>query len=551
MHSSTSHSSTSDADRLLGQMLDSRLRVLRCIGRGGMGTVYVAEHIGLGKQVAVKVLNAPYTGQAEVVSRLHSEARNAAAIASEHIVDIFDIGLTDSGQPYVVMELLHGESLAERLRRCTALSELDTLHIGRQLATALAAAHRSGIVHRDIKPENIFLCHRDGRDFVKLLDFGISKAVGPLADTDSPPDAEGSPAGGADEPGPPGPVASSDASDRPGRSVAADTPSGKGLAWRERGQVSEELLHRLTRTGAILGTPLYMSPEQARGERLDSRCDIYSLGVVLYECLTGSVPFLSTSYFGVIAKILTETPEPPSVRIPDRALSPALEQIVLGAMAAERSERYRTMDALLADLDRYQRGEPVQAFALARTAGRAGGRADASAGGDGLLADGVAGRRGGRRDRGPLPLLLPLLAGTLVVLLLGGLLVFWRGPQSQQVSAAVAPPLARVTSGSTTAAAPDSPGQAPQARSAPAHPAAAEPRPAAAVAPPSPAASPIERPAPRLSSPAAVESPPSRPSARPQAPRLKPARPEPELPPPMPMPLRDEQAPNPFVQHAP
>jgi len=414
-------------------MLDSRLRVLRCIGRGGMGTVYVAEHIGLGKQVAVKVLNAPYASQPDVVARLHSEARHAAAIASEHIVDVFDVGLTDSGQPYVVMELLQGESLAERLRRCTALSELDTLHIGRQLSSALSAAHRSGIVHRDIKPENIFLCHRAGRDFVKLLDFGISKAVGPAGEGATEPVAAGEPP--TDE------RAGSPAQARPPSASVAST----GDAQRAQLQVSQDLLQRLTRTGAILGTPLYMSPEQARGERLDSRCDIYSLGVVLYECLTGSVPFLATSYFGVIAKILTETPDPPSLRIPDRALSAALEQIVLRAMAPDRNERYQTMDALLADLDRYQRGEPIQGWNLTRSSGRAPGRRDAAG-------DSASQGRGPlawlwplRRDRGPLPLLLPLLAGTLVVLLLGGLLVFWRGPQPQHAQLQPALPIQPAT----------------------------------------------------------------------------------------------------------
>ena len=283
-------------DPVINQTLGGRLRVLRRIGEGGMGTVYVAEHIGLGKQVAVKVLNAQYAGQSDVVSRLHSEARHAAAIHNEHIVDVFDIGATDDGRPFVVMELLHGESLAERLRRCRVLSETDTLHIGRQLASALAVAHKSGIVHRDIKPENIFLCPRDSGDFVKVLDFGISKAA-------------------------PNALASGDGSDDGGR-VPAPT-----------------IDPRLTRTGAVLGTPLYMSPEQVRGEPLDHRVDVYALGVVLYECLTGTVPFLAPSYLAVVAKILTEAPERPSVRSPERALPAALEQIVLRAMAHDRGHR--------------------------------------------------------------------------------------------------------------------------------------------------------------------------------------------------------------------
>ena len=576
MHSSISHSSapSGDGDRLIGQMLDSRLRVLRCIGRGGMGTVYVAEHIGLGKQVAVKVLNAPYASQPDVVARLHSEARHAAAIASEHIVDVFDVGLTDSGQPYVVMELLQGESLAERLRRCTALSELDTLHIGRQLASALSAAHRSGIVHRDIKPENIFLCHRAGRDFVKLLDFGISKAVGPAGEGATEPVAALAPL--ADE------RAGSPAQDRPqsaSTSSAADT-------HRAQLQVSQDLLQRLTRTGAILGTPLYMSPEQARGERLDSRCDIYSLGVVLYECLTGSVPFLATSYFGVIAKILTETPDPPSLRIPDRALSAALEQIVLRAMAPDRSERYQTMEALLADLDRYQRGEPIQALALARSSGRATARSE--------VADDSASQGRGplgwlwplRRDRGPLPLLLPLLAGTLVVLLLGGLLVFWRGPQPQhaQLQPALPTPPATQPTAQTN---PQQPTVAASAASGPDHlvpPSSVDRRLAEGTEPLAQrAGEPLpSRPLPNqpilnqtlLNQPAPNRTAPNRtllnrtldPSKR-QVADSPTSRPAPlrdrslangkraagsmSLSPQVPMPPGDEQAPNPFVTHTP
>ena len=314
------------ADPLLGQILGGKLRVLRRIGQGGMGTVYIAEHVGLGKQVAVKVLSPQYVqhGQPQpdfdLVRRLHTEARHTAAIKNEHIVEIFDIGTTDEGRPYVEMELLIGESLAQRLARCSALSEADTLRLGRQLASALAAAHHSGIVHRDIKPENIFLCtpaaygkDPSEGDFVKVLDFGISKAVR-APETDA---------------------------------VLADGPQ---KAVRDT---------RLTRTGAILGTPLYMSPEQVRGEPLDHRVDVYAVGVVLYECLTGSVPHGACNYLAVAAKILTEAPEPPSQRSPERSISPELEHIVLRAMAAQRKDRYQTMEALHEDLRRYACGQEL------------------------------------------------------------------------------------------------------------------------------------------------------------------------------------------------
>ncbi|MFO0620724.1 MAG: serine/threonine-protein kinase [Polyangia bacterium] len=285
-------------DPLIDEVLGGKLKVVRRIGQGGMGTVYVAEHLLLHKSVAVKVLNAQLALLPDLVSRLHSEARLASSISSPHIVEVFDVGATPDGRPYVEMELLIGESLAQRLARCSALSESDTLHIGVQLATALSAAHESGVLHRDIKPENIFLCARDGGDFVKLLDFGIAKAA----------------------------------------------------------RIAEE--PRLTRTGAILGTPLYMSPEQVRGDSLDPRADVYGLGVVLYECLTGSVPHCAASYLSVVAKILTESAEPPSQRCPDRQVSLSLEHIVMQAMARERDERYPTMSALLEDLQRFQQGLP-------------------------------------------------------------------------------------------------------------------------------------------------------------------------------------------------
>jgi serine/threonine-protein kinase len=461
-------------DPLIGQVLDDRLRVLRAIGQGGMGTVYVAEHVELGKQVAVKVLNPQVAGVPDVIRRLHSEARHAAAIRSAHIVDVFDVGTASDGRPFIVMELLDGESLAQRLARTSALSEADTLRIGRQLASALGAAHKSGIVHRDIKPENIFLCARDDGDFVKLLDFGIAKALG-------------------------------------------------------AGEVEGT---RLTRTGAVLGTPLYMSPEQVRGEVLDHRVDIYALGVVLYECLTGSVPFCAPSYLAVVAKILTEEPEPPSLRSPERALSPALERIVLRAIAPDRDLRYPTMKALLADLDHYAAGEP--------------------------LTDGedevAAPAPGGPQAR----LWRPILLGAALVLGVGLSASALLGPQ--------VPPAARPEAGPTDARHLTPPAAEPATRPAEPLPAAAAPTPQAAV--PSPA---VAAPAPQAASPTvAVPSPtavldaapaspvqddlaaarrPPHPPGSPPAAAPAPGAPAPAAPasPAVIDPLIEEQAPNPFL----
>lgn len=482
------------ADSLINQTLNGRLRVLRRIGEGGMGTVYVAEHVDLGKHVAVKVLNAQYAGQSDLISRLHSEARHAAAIHNEHIVDVFDIGVAEDGRPYVVMELLQGESLAERLRRCPVLSEVDTLRIGRQLASALAAAHKSGIVHRDIKPENIFLCPREGGDFVKVLDFGISKAA-------------------------------STSSTSPGEPLAKTADP------------------RLTRTGAILGTPLYMSPEQVRGETLDHRVDIYGFGIVLYECLTGSVPFLAPSYLAVIAKILTETPAPPRERCPERALPEALEQIVLRAMAHDREARYPSMDTLLEDLERYAAGRALQqatwlpATASAPLLTRDETRRPRKKHRDADNPNHDSDLESGGESRSPAALpLVPILVSAGVVLGVGLLLTLWRNP-------APPPPPA---SAKVTAPPPVAP---PPALAVP----SAAPVPLSS--PPAPNLKPEE-------STVAIEKPVPVRSSRPQrlpAPQaLRPERdgalrsnaqdsPERKAPAPHPQPLLEEQAPNPFL----
>jgi serine/threonine-protein kinase len=504
-----------------------------------MGTVYVAEHIGLGKQVAVKVLNSQYAGHADVVARLHGEARHAAAIHNEHIVTIFDIGAIEDGRPYVVMELLQGESLAERLRRCRVLSEADTLRIGRQLASALAAAHKSGIVHRDIKPENIFLCPRAGVDFVKVLDFGISKAVSLSLSLSS--------------------------------SGSGVVSAGTGVSGQ--GQPPAPIVDpRLTRTGAILGTPLYMSPEQVRGEALDHRVDIYALGVVLYECLTGSVPFLAPSYLAVIAKILTEVPETPSQRSPERALPAALEQIVMAAMAYDRDARYPSMSTLLEDLDRYAAGRALQQATWKQSAGAELARSYDEEGKE----------PASRRSTWSAMPARPILSAAGAVLAAGLILTLWHGPQPS-----LTPPVKpEPASGSqrSNLGQPQNPppklAETPPARTNP--PAA----PAALVQapPPAPALAPLQASAKPSSQtdagPAAPDNNPSAPfhhlrpgailAGTPQPSPQTPAapdhehehdhseprsRPHPQAtvsdPPPLPPPLFEEQAPNPFLPNPP
>ena len=278
---------------LIGTTLSGRYLVTRKVGQGGMGAVYEATHTLIGKRVAVKVLLEKYAQREAIVARLKQEAQLASSVGNEHIIDITDFGTTEDGRTFVVMEFLEGESLAECLARETKLPEQRLLRIASQTSSALAAAHAKGIVHRDVKPENLFLLKRKEQDFVKVVDFGISKSL----------------------------RASSEEEDQP----------------------------RLTQTGMVLGTPLYMSPEQARGDdELDQRVDIYALGVILYEASTGRVPFIGNNYLSVISQVLNETPKPPRDLRPE--LSEEFESIVLRAMAKNPNERYASAQEMLADI---------------------------------------------------------------------------------------------------------------------------------------------------------------------------------------------------------
>src|SRR5262245_30284534 len=306
----TMPSSAEDArlDPLVGAVLADRYQIIRRIGEGGMGAVYEAKHTLIGKRVAVKVLLEKFLAKSDFVARLLQEARLASSIGHEHIVDVTDFGTTSDGRSFVVMEFLDGESLAELAMREAPLPIERSLGIARQVASALGAAHAKGIFHRDVKPENIYLVKRGDADFVKVVDFGISKAVKP----------------GGDE-------------------------GGEG--------------YRLTHTGLLLGTPLYMSPEQARGEEdLDHRVDIWALGVLLYECLTGEVPFRANNYLGIISQVLTHEPTPPSKLRPELGISDAVETVVMRAMEKDRTRRYQTMAELEHDLERLIAGDQNVGF---------------------------------------------------------------------------------------------------------------------------------------------------------------------------------------------
>ncbi|MBI4510612.1 MAG: protein kinase [Deltaproteobacteria bacterium] len=289
--------SVASPSAMVGQVIADRYRLVRKLGEGGMGEVYEAEHVHIEKRVALKLLRPEILSNAEAVSRFRQEARSASSIGHENIIEIDDFGTLPDGRVYLTMEFLSGAPLSELLKHGISFDRV--LHILIQTGRGLAAAHAKGIVHRDMKPENIFVnVGRDGRDVPKLLDFGIAKVSG--ADNNQ----------------------------------------------------------HLTRTGTIFGTPFYMAPEQALGQKLDHRADIYAMGVILYEVFTGSVPFKAESFMGILTQHITSEPEPPAQRaaVNGRNLPVELEQVIQRALRKDPTQRFATMNDLVAALsDVYRR----------------------------------------------------------------------------------------------------------------------------------------------------------------------------------------------------
>ena len=299
---------TAKFDSLVGATLAERYEIIRRIGEGGMGAVYEARHSIIGKRVAIKVLLEKFLENEELIARLLQEARMASSIGHQNIVDVTDFGTTRDGRAFVVMEFLEGEPLSELIRRDAPLPVERALAIVKQAASALGAAHAKGIVHRDVKPENVYLVKRGDLDFVKVVDFGVSKAVRSREEADG--------------------------------------------EWQ-----------RLTRTGAVLGTPLFMSPEQAAGaDDVDERADIWATALILYECLTGELPFRGNNYLGVIAQIQTKDVVPPSALRPELGIPPAVDRVIMRGLEKDRLRRYQHMALFEQDMDRLLAGDLDVAF---------------------------------------------------------------------------------------------------------------------------------------------------------------------------------------------
>jgi serine/threonine-protein kinase len=285
-----------EVDPRIGTLLADRYRIDALIGEGGMGKVYLAEHVLMRKRLAVKVLRRELTSVPEVVARFEREAMAAGNIEHPNVAGATDFGKLPDGAVFLVLEFVSGHSLREQIARGNFEVE-RALHITRQIAGALSAAHQQGIVHRDLKPENVMLVEKGGDpDFVKVLDFGIAKV--PIGEVEAA--KGGSP---------------------------------------------------ITKAGMVFGTPEYMAPEQALGQNVDGRADLYALGVILFEMLAGVRPFTSQSSVGILGQQLSKPPPTFAERAPGVLVPPATEQTVHKLLARESAERYQTAAELARAID--------------------------------------------------------------------------------------------------------------------------------------------------------------------------------------------------------
>ena len=271
-----------------GTVLDGKYRLDALLAEGGMGAVYSATHVMLGKKIAIKLIRAELGTSPEIVRRFQREARAATALNHPNIVSVYDLGQTPNGTLYIAMEFIDGPSLRTLIQAGRAMAPVRTISILKQVASALATAHKHNIIHRDLKPHNIMLATGpDGNEQAKLVDFGIAKTFDEAT--------------------------------------------------------------QLTSLGSALGTPYYMSPEQIEGGTVDARSDIYALGIILYEMLVGEVPFSDQSTPAVLVKQLKERPQRPSLKNP--AVPPALEEIALRCLEKDPDQRFQTADEFAAALN--------------------------------------------------------------------------------------------------------------------------------------------------------------------------------------------------------
>jgi eukaryotic-like serine/threonine-protein kinase len=277
---------------LVGQVIADRYHIVKKLGEGGMGQVYLAEHVKMGRRSAIKVMNPSMAHDSDAVARFNREAANASRITHPHVCAVYDFGETPDGLIYLAMEFVEGEPLTELLEREGALPLARAAHIFQQTGDALQAAHDLGIVHRDLKPDNIMLAKaKGGADVVKVVDFGIAKAVG-----------------------------------------------------------GDEAGQKVTKTGLVVGTPEFMSPEQLSGDKVDGRSDLYALALVFYRMLTGKLPFEANSVQETMIKRLTDEPTPLAVTRPDLAFPAGLQEVLDSALTRSPTDRYQSVAKFAADV---------------------------------------------------------------------------------------------------------------------------------------------------------------------------------------------------------
>lgn len=287
-------------DPYLGTLIKGRYQVLSQLGEGGMGTVYLAEQVSVGRKVAIKFLLGNYASDDAFIGRFRREARLAASLNHRHIVTVYDFDQNNDGALFIVMEYLNGQKLSDVIRRDGSLAIARATWLGLQIAEGLNAAHRAGVIHRDIKPDNIMVAGSGASEEIKLMDFGIARL-------------------------------------------------------RDTGNASQ-----ITRAGLIMGTPAYMAPEQVDGGEVSDKTDIYALGVVLYEMLAGKVPFTASTPGAVLIKQIQEMPLP--LRKLRRELPVAVERVVMQALEKEPHKRQQTMEEVVRQLrtaEEQLRGKPT------------------------------------------------------------------------------------------------------------------------------------------------------------------------------------------------
>jgi len=286
------HSVGAEPDPLLGRIINERYKIVEQIGHGGMGRVYKALQSPLDRIVALKVLGAGHDRDPNFYKRFFLEASVTAKLTHPNTITLYDYGRTEDGIFFIAMEYLNGRTLSAAMQQDGPLAQERVIHIAQQLCRSLREAHALGIIHRDLKPANVMLLRQqDDHDFVKVLDFGLVKFF------------------------------------------SGDNPEGD-----------------ITNAGTFMGSPHYIAPEQARNQNPDQRCDIYSLGVLLYHMLTGRVPFTAQAPVDIIMKHLHEPAVKPRALRPDLNISEQLEELVLRCMAKSRDDRFQSMDELLVNL---------------------------------------------------------------------------------------------------------------------------------------------------------------------------------------------------------